>query len=90
MLCLTVATAMKLHALVNLLRDALRGLAVGGSEGGIVAKSATARRYFPITVGTGKTGIDGHLLHSVAEHTTKICRIGVESSAIAPGIYLHS
>lgn len=85
--CRTVATLMKLNALVDLLRDALFGLAIRWRKGGIVAEGTTARRNRTVAIGAGETRIDGHLLHSAAKESAKVCRVTVVWSIVAPLIH---
>ena len=86
LLRLAVATTMELNTLVDLLRDALRRHAIRRCKGCIVTERTSAHRNPSIPIRAAEAGIYGHLLHSVAEHTAEICRIGVETSAIAPRI----
>lgn len=70
---------MELDSLVDLLSDALARLAVARGEGGIVAESATTLMTENVAVGEARTpvgtresGIDGELLHTMAEPAFEI------------------
>ena len=65
--CPTVAFLVKLDAFLNLLADAFFGGAIGGVEGFVAAKGATASAEGPVTVGTGEAGRDGEFLDTGAE-----------------------
>ena len=73
---------MKFDTLVDLLRNALRGVAVGWSEGLVGAERAAARRDTPIAVGAPHRGIDRELLHSTTHQPAKVGRIAIETAGI--------
>ena len=84
---LAVAAAVELHALVDLLGDALRALAIAWGERLVEAEGTAARREVSIAIGAGEARIDGDLLHTMTESTSEICRIAIEAATIAPRVY---
>jgi hypothetical protein len=76
----------KFDALFYLLSDAFRGLTIGGCEGLVVAKSATSKTHFSVTIWTGKTGIYRHLLNTLAKVSAKVCRVTVVAPVVTPRI----
>jgi hypothetical protein len=72
----------KFDTLIDLLRNALRGVAVGWSEGLVGAERAAARRDPPIAVGAPQRGIDRELLHSTAHQPAKVGRVAIETAGI--------
>ena len=61
-----ILTPEKLLAFLELLCDALGGLAIGWIEGLIIAEGTTASTYRAVSVGAGETGIDRYLLYFCA------------------------
>ena len=85
--CSAVASRVELDALLNLLRDALRGLAVRGCEGGVVAECAAAARERSVVVRARESRIDGHLLYALAKQTPKISGVTIIRSVVSPQIH---
>ena len=82
----TVAVAVELDALVDLLPDALRRGAVRGCKRPVVTERTPSFSNSAVAVGAGKTRIDREFLNPAAEHPAKITRIGVEPPLITPRV----
>ena len=63
-------------------------MTIGGIECLVIAIGTATSPNFPVTIGTGETGIYGHLLDPLAEGAAEVTRIGVEWSLVAPKV-LH-
>jgi hypothetical protein len=63
---------MKFDALLDLLSDTLRGLAIGWREGLVVAKSATSETHLSVAIWAGETRIYRHLLHTLTKASAEI------------------
>jgi hypothetical protein len=75
---------MELNAFLYLLLDALFGIAIGGVESFIAAKSAATCADFAVTIGTAETRVDADFLHASAELLRKVVVVTVETPIIAP------
>ena len=58
-----IFSAEKFFTLFKLLRHTFVGLAISGIECLVIAVSASSGSYGSISIGTGKSGIDGNLLN---------------------------
>ena len=77
---------MELNAFLNLLPDAFFGLALGGIEGGIAAKSTSARTDFAVAVGATEARVDADFLHAPAELLREVVAVTVETAVITPKV----
>ena len=75
---------MEFNAFFNLLLDAFLGLAIGGVESGIAAKSTTPCADFAITIGTAEACIDTNFLHTTTELLREVVAVTIESPLVAP------
>lgn len=73
---------MKFDTLVDLLRNALCGVAIRRREGLVDTERAAARRDPPITIGAAQRRIDRELLHPTAHQPAKVGRIAIETAVI--------
>ena len=85
--CSAVASRVELDALLNLLRDALHSLAVGGGKCLIITESTATHTYPSITIWAGKACIYRHLLHPLAKAGAEVGRVAVVGSVVAPRIH---
>ena len=62
----------KRDTLTHLLRDRTVAVTIGRVERLVIAERTTAPPHLAVAVGTGKTRIDGNLLHLAAKDATQI------------------
>lgn len=73
---------MKFDTFVDLLPNALRGVAIRGCECLVRAEGTAARRDSPITIGAPQRGIDRELLHPTAHQLSEIGGVTIETTGI--------
>lgn len=74
------------NSIVNLLRDTVRGLAIGWGKSIIETKGASACAESAVSVRAREACVNGDFLGSSAKLFLRIARIGVVSAFVAPSV----